>query len=208
MCLGGCHIESQPQHQLSWFRVFAVFLFVLDSSFQRTVSSHSFPKHHVPRIPVFISLHFRAPFLPFLHLRPSPQNPTQPTITEISRCPSPTNHTKQSRKYHSLPPPKKITEIFPLTTAAKKPRKYAYFCDFFFLPPSWGTYSAIAPNFFSYSLNSNFQQHGSRRQDHRLLLGQAEEVTFTSCCAYVSSLNIIDHLVNFPNSYLNLLFFK
>jgi len=115
---------------------------VLDSSFQRTVSSHSLPKHHVPRIPVFISLHFRATFLPFLHLRPSQQHPTQPTITEISRSPSPTNHTKQSRKYHSLPP-QKITEIFPLPMP-KKPRKYAYFCDFFW-PPSWGTYSAIAP---------------------------------------------------------------
>ena len=130
-----------------------VFLFVLDSSFQRTVSSHSFPKHHVPRIPVFISLHFRATFLPFLHLRPSTQNPTQPTITEISRSPSPTNHTKQSRKYHSLPHPQKITEIFPLTTTAKKPRKYAYFCDFFWRP-SWGTYSAIAPVIVMHNLKA------------------------------------------------------
>jgi len=147
MCLGGCHIESQPQHQLSWFSVFAVFLFVLDSSFQRTVSSHSFPKHHVPRIPVFISLHFRATFLPFLHLRPSPQNPTQPTITEISRSPSPTNHTKQSRKYHSLPPPKKITEIFPLFPLSTNSKKTTEICLILWLfwPPSWGTYSAIAP---------------------------------------------------------------
>jgi len=88
---------------------------VLDSSFQRTVFSHSLPKQHVPRIPVFISLHFRATFLPFLHLRHSPQHPTQPTITEISRSPSPNKHTKQSRKYHSLPPQSKKHRNIPPT---------------------------------------------------------------------------------------------
>ena len=146
-----CHITAVPtcfvskvsqhrqqqfsQHQLSWFSVFAVFLFVLDSSFQRTVSSHSLPKHHVQRIPVFISLHFRATFLPFLHLRPSTQHLTQPSIAEISRSPSPTNHTKQLRKYYSLPPPpqKKKSQKDSTThhhDVKKKPRKYAYFCDF------------------------------------------------------------------------------
>ena len=111
-----------------------VFLFVLDSSFQRTVSSHSLPKHHVQRIPVIVSLHFRATFFPFLHLRLSPQHTEQPSITEISWSPSPTNHTKQLRKYHSLPPSAKKSQKYsptPPFQRQKKPRKYAYFCDFF-----------------------------------------------------------------------------
>ena len=67
----------------------------------------------------------------FVYLRPSPQHPAQPSITEISRSPSPNDHTKQSRKCHSLPPPcQKSQKYSPSPPAVKKPRKYAYFCDF------------------------------------------------------------------------------
>ena len=108
-------------------------LFVLVSSFQRTVSSHFIPKHHVPRIPAFISLHFRATFLPFLHLRPPPQHQTEPTITEISLSPFPNNPPKFTVISPSLPPnqqkPQKYPPPFP--PPKKKPWKYAYFRDLF-----------------------------------------------------------------------------
>ena len=114
-------------------------LFVLVSSFQRTVSSHFLPKHHVPRIPAFISLHFRATFL---HPRPSPHHQTQPTITETSLSPFPTKPPKKSRKYHSLLTPLRQHKPQKYPThhsPPKKPRKYAYFRDFFG-PPSCRTF--------------------------------------------------------------------
>jgi len=79
-----------------------------------------------------------------------------------------TRHNPLSRKYPGLLPPPttpnnhgnitvspqaKTIEIFPLSPS-KKPRKYTYFRDFFW-PPSWRTYSTIAPVPLSVSLGRN-----------------------------------------------------
>ena len=49
------------------------------------------------------------------------------------------------------------------TLSPKKPRKYYYFCDFFW-PPSWVTYSTIAPLFpVIYLINSHKQTRWRKR---------------------------------------------